>query len=129
MDRGKPTPIAPEFFVPDVDAAVAFYQEWFGYQLLRKEGDPATFAIGHINGATIMFMRDRWYAGPRAELDARGAGVDIRVMVPDVDALYARVQEAGLQVIHEIADREYGLRDFTCRDPDGFRLRFASQLA
>lgn len=55
-DRFELAPIAPEFFVPDVDAAVAFYQETFGYALLRKEGEPATFAIGHISGATIMFM-------------------------------------------------------------------------
>jgi uncharacterized glyoxalase superfamily protein PhnB len=121
-------PIAPEFFVPDVDAAVAFYQETFGYTLLRKEGEPATFAIGHINGAAIMFMSDRWYTGSRAELDGRGSGLDIRVMVPDVDEYYARAQAAGLQVMHSLADREYGLRDFIVRDPNGFRLRFASTL-
>jgi uncharacterized glyoxalase superfamily protein PhnB len=127
-DRFELAPIAPELFVPDVDAAVAFYTDVFGYTLLRKEGSPATFAIGHINGATIMFMHDRWYTGPRAELDGRGAGLDIRVMVPDVDAVYARVQASGLQIMHPLGDRDYGLRDFIVRDPNGFRLRFASPL-
>ncbi len=127
-DRFELAPIAPELFVPDVDAAVDFYVETLGYTLLRKEGEPATFAIGHINGATIMFMSDRWYAGPRSELDGRGSGLDIRVMVPDVDEYLDRVQRAGLQVMHPIGDREYGLRDFIVRDPNGFRLRFASPL-
>jgi hypothetical protein len=27
-----------------------------------------------------------------------------------------------------VADRDYGLRDFTVLDPDGFGLRFASRL-
>lgn len=127
-DRFELAPIAPEFFVPDVDAAVAFYIDVFGYTLLRKEGEPATFAIGHINGATIMFMHDRWYTGPRAELDGRGSGLDIRVIVPDVDVMHARVQAAGLQIMHALGDRDYGLRDFIVRDPNGFRLRFASPL-
>jgi uncharacterized glyoxalase superfamily protein PhnB len=128
-ERFELAPIAPELFVPDVDAAVDFYVEHFRYTLLRKEGAPATFAIGHIHGATIMFMSDRWYTGPRAELDARGVGLDIRVMVPDVDAVYKRIRETDLQIMHDIADREYGLRDFIVRDPNGFRLRFASPLA
>lgn len=128
-DHFELAPIAPEFFVPDVEAAVAAYQEVLDYTLLRKEGEPAAFAIGHIHGATIMFMLDRWYTGPRAELDGRGAGLDIRVMVPDVDAYRERVGAAGWSVMHELGDREYGLRDFIVRDPDGFRLRFASPLS
>lgn len=127
-DAFELAPIAPEFFVPDVDAAVAFYTDVLGYTLLRKEGSPATFAIGHINGATIMFMQERWHAGPRAELDSRGAGLDIRVMVSDVNAHYERVRAAGCEILHEIGDRDYGLRDFIMRDPHGFRLRFASPL-
>lgn len=49
-------------------------------------------------------------------------------MVPDVDDYYARAQAAGLEIMHSLADREYGLRDFIVRDPNGFRLRFASPL-
>ena len=128
-DAFELAPVAPEFFVPDVDAAVAFYTDVLGYTLLRKEGSPATFAIGHINGATIMFMHQRWYAGPAGELDRRGTGVDIRIMVPDVDAFYERVRAAECKILHEIGDRDYGLRDFIMRDPNGFRLRFASPLA
>jgi lactoylglutathione lyase len=127
-DHFELAPIAPEFFVPDVDAAVAAYQEVLGYQLLRKDGEPATFATGHINGGTIMFMHDRWYTGPRAELDTRGAGQDIRIMVTDVDAYRERVRAADWPVLHELGDREYGLRDFIVRDPNGFRLRFASPI-
>jgi uncharacterized glyoxalase superfamily protein PhnB len=130
-DRFELAPVAPEFFVPDVDAAIAFYADVFGYTLLRKEGPPgggSSFAIGHINGATIMFMDERWYAGPRGELDRRGTGVDIRIMVPDVDAVYGSVRKAELKVLHDIGDRDYGLRDFIVRDLNGFRLRFASPL-
>ncbi len=34
----------------------------------------------------------------------------------------------NLTVVKEIADRDYGLRDFTVVSPDGIGLRFASRL-
>jgi hypothetical protein len=46
----------------------------------------------------------------------------------DVDRLWTIAQSLGLAVEQPTADRSYGLRDFTVRDPDGFGLRFASWL-
>ena len=53
---------------------------------------------------------------------------NVRVMVPKVDDYWRRVHEIGAQIIVPIADRYYGLRDFTIADPDGFGVRFASKL-
>jgi uncharacterized glyoxalase superfamily protein PhnB len=47
-------------------------------------------------------------------------------MVADVDACWRRANEIGARVVTPIADRYYGLRDFTIADPDGFGVRFAS---
>ena len=122
--------LAVELFVADVDEAVSWYSEALGFELIRTESvdGAGLFAIGVLHGATIMFMRDRYYAGQRSELDWRGSGMDIRVMTPDVNAIYERARGAGAQILHDIGDREYGLRDFIMRDPNGFRLRFASLL-
>jgi len=53
----------------------------------------------------------------------------VRVMVPDVDRYWRVANEIGATVIVPIADRYYGLRDFTIADPDGFGVRFATTLA
>lgn len=53
---------------------------------------------------------------------------NVRVIVPDVDAVWEHVQTLGLVVEQPLADRYYGLRDFTIRDMDGHGLRFASPL-
>src|SRR3972149_4833285 len=58
-----------------------------------------------------------------------GGSIDIRIVVDDVDALYRLAREGGVAIAGEIADRDYGLRDFIIEDPDGFRLRFASPAA
>ncbi|QDU87313.1 Glyoxalase-like domain protein [Pirellulimonas nuda] len=41
------------------------------------------------------------------------------LVVPDADAVLARVHAAGWKVLIEIEDKEYGGRDFTCADPEG----------
>jgi uncharacterized glyoxalase superfamily protein PhnB len=50
-------------------------------------------------------------------------------MVPNVDEYWRLVNEIGAQVIIPLANRYYGLRDFTIADPDGFGVRFASALS
>jgi uncharacterized glyoxalase superfamily protein PhnB len=52
-----------------------------------------------------------------------------RVMVSDVDHYWRLADEIGATVIVPIADRYYGLRDFTIADPDGFGVRFATTLS
>ena len=46
-----------------------------------------------------------------------------------MDAVWAVAQKLGMPVERPIGNRDYGLRDFTVLDPDGFGLRFASPLA
>ena len=124
--------VAPELFVPDVDAAVHFYQT-LGFDLVRCEraAGRATFAIVAL-GAAIVMLADQQHYGPMGgrDLDGpRGTGIDVRFVVADVDAMYSRCVAAGASVALDIGDRYYGLRDFIVRDVNGYRLRFASPLA
>jgi catechol 2,3-dioxygenase-like lactoylglutathione lyase family enzyme len=120
-----------ELFVPDVKAAAQWYADTLGFEIVRfdpEESASPLFALTALGDAVVMFMNEGFYTGDREELASRGSGTDIRVMVPDVDAVYKRVRDAGGIIMHNIGDRDYGLRDFIMRDPDGFRLRFASRL-
>jgi uncharacterized glyoxalase superfamily protein PhnB len=49
-------------------------------------------------------------------------------MVADVDAWWRRAVGMGARVLAPIADRDYGLRDFTIADPDGFGVRFGTRI-
>jgi uncharacterized glyoxalase superfamily protein PhnB len=123
-------PLAVELFVPDVAEAAAFYTEKLGFQTVRFDppgSDNPAFALATLGTVEFMFMHERFYTGNQP-LERRGEGVDIRVMVDDVDAMNERAISAGMTITHPIADRDYGLRDFIVRDPWGFRLRFASPL-
>jgi catechol 2,3-dioxygenase-like lactoylglutathione lyase family enzyme len=127
-------PVAPEFFVRDVDASIEFYVDKLGFTLVRAdpEGDGRhSFAVLARGEAEFLFVHES-ALGPanRAALPyPRAAGVDIRLMVEDVDGVYASVRARGVDVVLTLDDRPYGLRDFIISDADGYRIRFAQRIA
>jgi catechol 2,3-dioxygenase-like lactoylglutathione lyase family enzyme len=135
-DPRELAPITVELFVPDVQAGVRFYTEKLGFELVRLERETvggremATFAIVGVGNAFMMLAQESLYVpGGEPLATHRGVGIDTRIVVDDVDAMYRRASDNGVTIVHDIGDRPYGLRDFIIRDPDGFRLRFASALA
>ena len=117
-------PVAPELFVPDLAASVGFYTESLGFEALRVEPHFAVVALGE---AIVMLAQESLpVVAPGAP---RGLGIEVRIMVLDVDAVHQRLRENGVKLTRDIGDRDYGLRDFVVADPNGFRLRFASPLA
>jgi catechol 2,3-dioxygenase-like lactoylglutathione lyase family enzyme len=108
-----------ELLVRDLRRSLDFYLA-LGFQFMRQE---ERFAV-------LTWEDHRLFLDQQDNLpDPPAAPVmNVRVMVPDVDRVWQRVQELGLRVTAPIADRYYGLRDFTVADPDGFGLRFATRL-
>ena len=120
--------LAPEFFVSDVGATVRFYTQVLDFEVVRLEtqGSVPVFAVLGLGDVVVLIDRQESIGG--APPTPRGLAVNIRVMVPDVDAVYDRARAAGATISRAIGDRDYGLRDFIVRDPDGFRIRFATPL-
>ena len=104
-----------EFAVADLDRALPFYIA-LGFELVRRDHDFCELAFA---GSLLFLMVE-----PRGPDNA----TNVRVLVPDVDARWATALQLGARIITPIRDATYGLRDFTCCDPDGNRLRFASEL-
>jgi uncharacterized glyoxalase superfamily protein PhnB len=51
--------------------------------------------------------------------DARAAMDFLERAVDDPDALHDRAKEAGATIVRELADQDYGSREFTASDPEG----------
>ena len=107
-----------EVFVRSLDRAIDFYQA-LGFQLLGRKGGFATVTWEEHR----LFLDEHPDYEPPATPQA-----NVRVMVPDVDAWWRRATTMGARVLAPISDRDYGLRDFTIADPDGFGIRFASRI-
>ena len=126
--------IIPQLRTTDIASSVHFYTEKLGFSLYRVDppdepGPASEFAILTLGPAVVMFALDRLYTAMGASTESpRGVAIDVRIMVDDADAMYDRCREGGVHIVHDIADRYYGLRDFVITDLNGFRLRFAAPL-
>ena len=108
----------PILAVPDVRSAVDFYTNALGFWLAFAEGDPPSFA-GINLGSAQMFL-ERGVASPE--------GCSVYFVVSDANALHAFHRSHDVEVIVPPADRGYGLRDYTVRDLNGYRLTFGHRL-
>jgi catechol 2,3-dioxygenase-like lactoylglutathione lyase family enzyme len=129
--------LIPELDVADLDRSLAFYVGTIGFSVIYERPEER-FVYLDFQGAQLMLEEA---AGPgRRVLTAPleppfGRGMNLQIMVDDVDALHERVGEAGLALILPMEERWYrrreaelGLRQFWLADPDGYVLRFASRL-
>ena len=96
--------------------------EAFGFSVHARygEGDVVHHAELAFGSSMIMLgtARDDDY-GKMVGEPGSGGGKSIYVAVDDADAAYARAKKAGAKIIQELTDRDYGSREFICRDPEG----------
>jgi len=106
-----------EVVVPDLPAALSFYRR-LGFIIERET---PTFVTLRWEGVFLFVAQnDNATTAPR--------WTNVRIVVGNVDAIWERVQQQQLPVGSPIADRPYGLRDFTVKDPAGFEIRFAQVI-
>lgn len=109
--------LVSECVVPDLDRTLAFLLE-LGFVVQRRTGG---FAVLRWDDALLFVAED-----PRAVTGKRW--FNVRVLVPDVDAMWRKAAEMRAPVINPIGDRSYGLRDFVIEAPGGVEVRFAQVL-
>jgi len=113
--------LVTELYVRDVNRSFKFYAD-LGFIPIRILDDFAEFTW---EGNRFMLEEHKDWDWPSIPMHPQG---NIRVMVPDVDNFWILAKNMKVPVLKPINDREYGLRDFTIRDPDGFAIRFASRI-
>ncbi|HEX7520524.1 MAG TPA: VOC family protein [Acidimicrobiia bacterium] len=119
--------LVTEIVVREMKRSVEFYRS-LGFELLRDDGDFIELTWeGHRLFLVELSTFDEIEHVAPAPVD-QPPSANVRVMVPNVEHCWSVANEIGARIIVPIADREYGLRDFTIADPDGFGVRFATLL-
>ncbi len=134
----RPAPkIVPELLCSDFARSLAFYTGDCGFSV-RYERPEDRFAYLDRDGAELML--EQLTTGERSFVTAPiaqpfGRGMNLQIEVSDVDALHARVAAAGNRIVlpleerwYRSGDEELGNRQFIVADPDGYLLRFFSDL-
>ena len=104
--------------VSDLSASIEFYTSKLGFLLAFTQGEPARFA-GVNFSATQLFLE---HGTPSP------TGCGLYYVVDNADAMCELCRVAGIAIAMEPADRDYGLRDFSIRDPDGYYITFGHRI-
>src|SRR6516165_6648540 len=104
--------------VTDIPAAVDFYTQQLGFKRTFTWGDPPTFA--GVNLGKVQLILQTGTPDPK--------GCSVYFLVGDADQLYEFHCANGVDVVKEVGDREYGIRDYVVRDLYGYYLSFGHHL-
>ena len=121
--------------VDDHDKAIAFYCDVLGLEIRNdvKYAGMRWTTVGPPLQPDVSIVLEPPAANPdlspadrdaMEQLLAKGVLRGVNFTTEDCDALYARVQESGAEVLQEPTDMPYGVRDCAFRDPAGNMLRF-----
>ncbi|AZO00209.1 glyoxalase [Mesorhizobium sp. M9A.F.Ca.ET.002.03.1.2] len=96
--------------------------EAFGFAVHARYGEGDIVHHAELSFGSSMIMlgtaRDDKF-GQMIGAPSPGGGRSIYVAVDDADAAYAKAKKAGAEILEELTDRDYGSREFICRDPEG----------
>ncbi len=122
-------------FLPhtDAEAALGFYRDLLGFDVLNNVGyeDMRWITVAPASGGTSIVLHppavDPGISDDERrtilELIAKGAYTAITLATADLDGLFERLQAAGVDVVQEPTDQDYGVRDCAFRDPSGNLIR------
>jgi len=117
--------------VHNPDDALAFYRDALGLELRNDvaRGDFRWITVGASAQPTVAIVLTNYLNGSPADNDAvaglvaKGALNGVHFLTDDLDAAFARVRDAGGEIVQEPTDQPWGTRDFAVRDPSGNLVR------
>ena len=126
--------ILVELHVPDFELAKDFYgklgfkvvreekaQGEDGYLVLKKDSSIICFWPGN----EIVWQQPYFKDSPKNT--KRGYGVEIVIMIDDIENFYNEVKKFA-KIVEELKYKSWGLKDFRIEDPFGFYIRFTQKF-
>ncbi len=118
----------------DHEAALRFYRDGLGFEVrndveyqglhwitVGPVGQPETSIVLYPPEATPGLTDDERRVV--TEMMAKGTYASINLAARDLDAVFARLEASGAEVVQEPTDQPYGVRDCAFRDPAGNMVR------
>ena len=114
--------LMPSLGVSDIDRSLGFYRTFFGLEVADSYDETGRMAWCWLRAGAAELMLQQLSADQQMRLDpAIGQSWMVYLRVDDIDEVHARLAQAGFPV-REIAQTDYGTREFFVSDPDGYDL-------
>ncbi|MFT5389936.1 MAG: lactoylglutathione lyase [Gammaproteobacteria bacterium] len=129
--------LVPELYCTDIGLGVAFYNEVLGFSVLYERPEHH-FAYLQLGPTELMLEQPingerTWLTGPLEK--PFGRGKNLATFMDDIDPLLTRLCKTGRPLFLPVEERWYrrddqevGNRQFVVQDPDGYLLRFCTDL-
>ncbi|MFH1126497.1 MAG: VOC family protein [archaeon] len=130
--------ISPLLVSRNIDETVRFYEEKLGFKTTMRfpPAGALEFANLVLGEHIVMFIsRPAMLSECMKKGDKKtpkifsknvwGVGVNLYFTVIDVDDMYKDVKSKKTRIVYDIENKQYGTREFTISDPDGYLLTFA----
>jgi lactoylglutathione lyase len=120
--------VSPSFTVNDLQKSLAWYRDVIGFKPgERWERDGQLMGVELKAGKSyFMIGQDDWQKGRERK---KGEGFRIYcTTTQNIDTLAAGIKARGGQLDSEPKNQEWGVRDITFTDPDGFKITIAKEI-
>src|SRR5436309_6373601 len=120
-----------EICVSNFEQSIKWFENVLGFRVVaREENEYAELRQGETY---IQLASDQapYWESERQRLLApgqRGSGVEIILVVDNVDAVYRQARQARAEIVRQLADYPWHMRQFWVRHPDGYLIRPAQGL-
>lgn len=109
--------------VRDTNRSASFYQDLFGWQLERQDGNLIWLSTKADEKSSLLLLLHAW---PNPEPTTYGISLEFEV--PSVDDAVQAAQTLGATVTREPISMDYGQREATVLDPDGYPIWLVQPL-
>lgn len=114
---------SPIFPVDDPLKTAEYYRDVLGFDINFKWEDPPTYIVLNRDDAVGIHLVKK-----QDNIKQSTTHSSLFIFVHDVDVVYEEYQKSGADIISPIGDRDYGMRDFDIKDPNGYILVFGKGI-
>src|SRR5258708_33411222 len=120
-----------EICVSDFEQSITWFEHVLGFRVVARDADD--YAELSRGEPSLQLAPDHapYWASERPALlppGQRGNGVEIVLLVDNVDAVYRQAQQARADIVRPLADYPWHMRQFWVRHPDGSLIRPAQKI-
>lgn len=117
--------------VHDPDEALTFYRDTLGLELRNDVANEGFrwITVGAPSQPSINIVLTNYLNGSQADVEAvsqlvaKGALNGVHFHTGDLDDTFAKVRDAGAEIVQEPTEQFWGTKDFAVRDPSGNMVR------
>ena len=123
--------LSPNVIVDDVNKAVEYYSQFFGFTLLASVPESGSFNWAMVQNGNVILMFQSLPSIqedlPSLKINSKGSHGTFYIKVKGVEQLYDSVK-GKVEIAGDMRVTFYNAKEFTIKDPNGYFLTFAEDV-